>query len=159
MKKIVTLILSFLLMLSLGICIFATDSFDPTLDIVTSADGTMITVTMNNVPDGVLAELKITCKDWDNATVKDSSGKTMVSSFDTSDDTVSFAAVGGTYTITQKSTAPEKDHNYRPVGGATTDDKPDIKSPDTFDAGIALYVGLSVAGAVGTAMLGRKKED
>lgn len=46
------------------------------------------------------------------------------------------------------------------VGGTTTttEDKP-IESPETFDAGIALYVGMSVAAAVGTVTLSKKRED
>ena len=35
----------------------------------------------------------------------------------------------------------------------------DVTSAQTFDAGIALYVGVSVLGAVGTVALGKKRED
>jgi len=53
-----------------------------------------------------------------------------------------------------------------PAGGyypyyppTTTPDSELVKSPDTFDAGIALYVGVSVMGAIGTVVLGKKRED
>lgn len=43
-------------------------------------------------------------------------------------------------------------------GDTTTEDKP-IESPKTLDTGIALYVGMSIAAAVGTVTLGKKRED
>ena len=46
---------------------------------------------------------------------------------------------------------------YPPVVEDTTDK--DVTSAQTFDAGIALYVGVSVMGAVGTVALGKKRED
>lgn len=58
---------------------------------------------------------------------------------------------GNTGTITPPS-------NWWPIGGIATEDKP-IESPETFDAGIALYVGMSVAAAVGTVTLSKKRED
>ena len=50
---------------------------------------------------------------------------------------------------------------YPVVGGTTTTPVADetVTSPKTFDAGIALYVGMSVAAAVGTVTLGKKRED
>ena len=44
-----------------------------------------------------------------------------------------------------------------PVVEDTTDK--DVTSAQTFDAGIALYVGVSVLGAMGTVALGKKRED
>ena len=58
---------------------------------------------------------------------------------------------GNTGTITPPS-------NWWPIGGIATGDKP-IESPKTFDAGVALYVGMSVAAAVGTVTLSKKRED
>ena len=46
---------------------------------------------------------------------------------------------------------------YPPVVEDTTDK--DVTSAKTFDAGIALYVGVSVLGAMGTVALGKKRED
>lgn len=104
MKKIIVTLLSLVLVLSLSVCAFAdNDSFDPTLEIETSADGTTITVTMNELPEGVSAELTIPCEGWDGATVKNSSGEKVVSTFDKTADTITFAAVGDTYTITKSS--------------------------------------------------------
>ena len=50
---------------------------------------------------------------------------------------------------------------YYPVYIPTVEDTTDetVASPDTFDAGIALYVGVSVMGAIGTVVLGKKRED
>ena len=47
------------------------------------------------------------------------------------------------------------------VGGTTTTPDADetVTSPDTFDAGVVLYVGMSVAAAVGTVTLSKKRED
>ena len=46
---------------------------------------------------------------------------------------------------------------YPPVVEDTTDK--DVTSAQTFDAGIALYVGVSVLGAAGTVALSKKRED
>ena len=46
---------------------------------------------------------------------------------------------------------------YPPVVEDTTDK--DVTSAQTFDAGIALYVGVSVLGAMGTVALSKKRED
>ena len=46
---------------------------------------------------------------------------------------------------------------YPPVVEDTTDTK--VDSAQTFDAGIALYVGVSVLGAAGTVALSKKRED
>ena len=123
MKKIIVMILSLVMVLALSVCAFAdNDSFDPTLKVETSDDGKTITVTMNQLPDGISAELIIPCAGWDWATVKDSSGKTVASTFDKKADTVTFAAVGGTYVIT-KSSAPSG--GYYPV--VTPDPTPEEK--------------------------------
>ena len=135
MKKIIVTILSFVMVLALGVCAFATETFDPTLDIEKSTDGKTITVTMNDLPDGVSAELIIPCDGWDGATVKDSAGKTVASTFGEVDtnpdpditnlvDTVTFDAVGGTYTIT-KATTPAPG-GYYPV---VTPDKDTAEKP------------------------------
>ena len=124
MKKIIVTLLSLVMVLTLSVCAFAdNDSFDPTLKIETSDDGKTITVTMNELPDGVSAELTIPCDGWEWATVKDSSGKTVEATFGEVDtnpdpevkqivDAVTFDAVGGTYTIT-KSSAPSG--GYYPI--------------------------------------------
>ena len=45
-------------------------------------------------------------------------------------------------------------------GGATTPDTDKVTSADTFDAGIAMYVGMSVMAAAGSAVvIGKKRED
>lgn len=46
---------------------------------------------------------------------------------------------------------------YYPIYTPVEDTK--VDSPQTFDAGIALYVGVSIMGAVGTVALGKKRED
>lgn len=124
MKKLFAIVLALVLALSLGVTAFATDgssgssvdTFDPALNITTSADGKTITVEMNELPDGMAAELVIPCKDWAGAVVKDSSGNTITSTFGNVDvdpaedfevlvNAVTFEAVGGKYTIT-KAAAP-----------------------------------------------------
>jgi len=146
MKKLIVTILSLVVVFSLSVCAFATQSFDPTLDIEKSADGKTITVTMNDLPDGVSAELIIPCAGWDDATVKDSTGKTVVSTFGKVDnnpnpeveqlvDAVTFDAVGGTYTIT-KGSAPSGGNpgGYYPVvtpDKDTTEEKPTESKPIT----------------------------
>lgn len=120
MKKFFTIIFALLLTFSLSITALATeggnnssvDTFDPALKIATSADGKVITVTVNDLPEGLLAELVIPCDGWSGAVVKDSGGKTIASTFgevdvDPDEETtekvtaVTFEAVGGTYTITR----------------------------------------------------------
>ena len=59
----------------------------------------------------------------------------------------------GVYTVTKVT------GGYYPYYPSTTPDSELVKSPDTFDAGIALYVGVSVMGAIGTVVLGKKRED
>ena len=60
----------------------------------------------------------------------------------------------GVYTVTKVTTG-----GYYPYYPSTTPNSELVKSPDTFDAGIALYVGVSVMGAIGTVVLGKKRED
>ena len=48
---------------------------------------------------------------------------------------------------------------YPVVGGTTTTPDKTVTSPDTFDAGVVLYVGMSVAAAVGAVTLSKKRED
>ena len=77
------------------------------------------------------------------------------------DGSVSFYShLFSTYAVVYEDVATSTNYPiyYWPVGGTTTTDE-DIKSPETFDAGIALYVGMSVAAAVGTVTLSKKRED
>ena len=67
----------------------------------------------------------------------------------------------------------KSNHKPSPVGGGvpdapqryyyhpTTDTKADDTkgSPKTFDAGIALYVGMALTSAAGVAFVGKKRED
>lgn len=68
-----------------------------------------------------------------------------------------------TYAVVYEDTSNTPTGGYYPSygGGGTTTTTPDkeITSPKTFDAGVALYVGISVVGAVGTVVLGKKRED
>ena len=49
---------------------------------------------------------------------------------------------------------------YPVVGGTTTTPDKPVTSPDTFDAGIGLYIGMSIAAAAGSAVImGKKRED
>lgn len=54
--------------------------------------------------------------------------------------------------------APTPVYPYYPPTVDDTTEK-DVTSAQTFDAGIALYVGMSVMGAVGTVALSKKRED
>lgn len=184
MKKIIVLMFSLVLVVSLGVCASATapESFDPTLDIVTSSDGTTITVTMNDLPDNVAAELTIPCDGWDGATVKDAGNNEVTSTF--ANEAVTFAAVGGTYTITKETNNAGGDNNTgggnntgtggtpggntNPGGanpgtgnGNTTSGDPNkTESSKTFDAGIALYGAMAVLAATGSAVvIGKKRKD
>ena len=142
MKKIIVTLLSLVMVLTLSVCAFAdNDSFDPTLKIETSDDGKTITVTMNELPDGVSAELTIPCDGWEWATVKDSSGKTVEATFGEVDtnpdpevkqivDAVTFDAVGGTYTIT-KSSAPSGGYYPIVTPETTPVEKPTETKPTT----------------------------
>ncbi len=61
----------------------------------------------------------------------------------------------GTYSVSTPAPTPTPSYPYyTPVVEDTT-----VDSAQTFDAGIALYVGVSVLGAVGTVALGKKRED
>lgn len=58
---------------------------------------------------------------------------------------------GGSYTV------PARYYYYQPTTDTkTTDTK---GSPKTFDAGIALYVGMALTSAAGVAFVGKKRED
>lgn len=189
MKKLIVTILALVVVLSLSVCAFAApNSFDPTLDIATSADGTTITVTMNNLPDGVSAELTIPCEGWDGATVKDAGNNTVTSTF--ANEAVTFAAEGGTYTITKETntntgggngggnqggnqggtgtgTGGNVGGNTGNIGGDTTTSGTSgstttttVESNKTFDAGIALYGAMAVLAATGSAMvIGKKRKN
>ena len=81
-----------------------------------------------------------------------------------SDGSVSFESDKfSTYAVVYEDTSKTPTGGYYPSygGGGTTTTTPDkeITSPKTFDAGVALYVGISVVGAVGTVVLGKKRED
>ncbi len=126
MKKIIVLILSLALALSLSVCAFAAPtSFDPTLDIDTSEEG-VIGVKMNDLPDGVSAELTIPCDGWNYATVKDEDGNVVPSTF--ANGTVTFEAEGGVYIIT-KSSAPSYPGYYNPI--VSPEEKPVEKPTET----------------------------
>lgn len=73
-------------------------------------------------------------------------------------------AVGETITISADTTVTAVWENapvYYPVYVPTVEDTADTKvdSAQTFDAGVSLYVGVSIMGAVGTVALGKKRED
>ena len=77
------------------------------------------------------------------------------------DGSVSFYShLFSTYAVVYEDVATSTNYPiyYWPVGDTTTTDE-DVTSPKTFDAGVALYVGMSVAAAVGTVTLGKKRED
>ena len=56
---------------------------------------------------------------------------------------------------------PEQPPRYYYNSTTTTDTKADDTkgSPKTFDAGIALYVGMALTSAAGVAFVGKKRED
>ncbi len=64
---------------------------------------------------------------------------------------------GNTVTAGTSYTVPSRYYYYQP----TTDTKTDNTkgSPKTFDAGIALYVGMALTSAAGVAFVGKKRED
>ena len=64
---------------------------------------------------------------------------------------------GNTVTAGTSYTVPSRYYYYQP----TTDTKADNTkgSPKTFDAGIALYVGMALTSAAGVAFVGKKRED
>ena len=68
--------------------------------------------------------------------------------------------VNGSGAITERNpyTVPARYYYYN---STTTDTKTtDTKgSPKTFDAGIALYVGMALTSAAGVAFVGKKRED
>ena len=76
-------------------------------------------------------------------------------------------SAGSGYTMTKENVTGGVKYTFTKVTGGyypyypptTTPDSELVKSPDTFDAGIALYVGVSVMGAIGTVVLGKKRED
>lgn len=77
------------------------------------------------------------------------------------DGSVSFYShLFSTYAVVYEDVATSTNYPiyYWPVGDTTTTDE-DVTSPKTFDAGVALYVGMSVAAAVGTVTLSKKRED
>ena len=143
MKKIIVTLLSLVMVLALSVCAFAdNDSFDPTLKIETSDDGKTITVTMNELPDGVSAELTIPCADWEGATVKNADGREISSTFGKVDanpdstveelvNAVTFDAEGGTYTIT--TSTPSYPSGYYPIVTPETTpvEKPTETKPTT----------------------------
>ena len=54
---------------------------------------------------------------------------------------------------------PEKPSNNYYYYAPTTDTTETKGSPKTFDAGIALYVGMALTSAAGLAYTGKKRED
>ena len=64
---------------------------------------------------------------------------------------------GNTVTAGTSYTVPARYYYYNPTTDTkTTDTK---GSPKTFDAGIALYVGMALTSAAGVAFVGKKRED
>lgn len=64
---------------------------------------------------------------------------------------------GNTVTAGTSYTVPSRYYYYQPTTDTkTTDTK---GSPKTFDAGIALYVGMALTSAAGVAFVGKKRED
>ena len=64
---------------------------------------------------------------------------------------------GNTVTAGTSYTVPSRYYYYHPTTDTkTTDTK---GSPKTFDAGIALYVGMALTSAAGVAFVGKKRED
>ena len=61
----------------------------------------------------------------------------------------------GNYTIAKKPTS----YYYYPSTSDTTTSTTTKGSPKTFDAGIALYVGMALTSAAGVAFVGKKRED
>ena len=59
----------------------------------------------------------------------------------------------GTWTVTKIS------YYYYPSTSDTTTSTTTKGSPKTFDAGIALYVGMALTSAAGVAFVGKKRED
>ena len=102
-----------------------------------------------------LAEGKILQKNGDTYTAVTNSGIT--SGTYTSEPTVpsGYKATkndDGTWTVSKVSY-----YYYQPTTDTkTTDTK---GSPKTFDAGIALYVGMALTSAAGVAFVGKKRED
>ena len=52
-----------------------------------------------------------------------------------------------------------KSYYYYPSTSDTTTSTTTKGSPKTFDAGIALYVGMALTSAAGVAFVGKKRED
>ena len=64
---------------------------------------------------------------------------------------------GNTVTAGTSYTVPSRYYYYQPTTDTKTDDTKG--SPKTFDAGIALYVGMALTSAAGVAFVGKKRED
>lgn len=77
-------------------------------------------------------------------------------------------SAGSGYTMTKEDVTGGVKYTFTKVttGGyypyyppTTTPDSELVKSAETFDAGVAMYVAVSVMGAIGTVALGKKRED
>ena len=64
---------------------------------------------------------------------------------------------GNTVTAGTSYTVPSRYYYYQPTTDTKTDEAKG--SPKTFDAGIALYVGMALTSAAGVAFVGKKRED
>ena len=76
-------------------------------------------------------------------------------------DGVTGVTVNGVTVTGDSYTVPQPPRYYYNSTTTTTDTKTDDTkgSPKTFDAGIALYVGMALTSAAGVAFVGKKRED
>lgn len=65
----------------------------------------------------------------------------------------------GEYTVPDSKPNPKPNPKPNTNPSVNTTPNEGMTSPDTFDAGIALYVGVSVMGAIGSVVLSKKRED
>ena len=71
--------------------------------------------------------------------------------------TVKPVAEGDGKVALEKETVPSSSNNYYYYSPSTTTTDTTKGSPKTFDAGIALYVGMALTSAAGLAYSGKKK--
>lgn len=102
-----------------------------------NADGAITIVKSNNVAlDGINSNVTVTAKE--NAGTVKVNGNTVTA--------------GTSYTVPSR-------YYYYPSTSDTTTSTTTKGSPKTFDAGIALYVGMALTSAAGVAFVGKKRED
>ncbi|MBQ2782253.1 MAG: hypothetical protein IJE94_03555 [Oscillospiraceae bacterium] len=113
---------------------------------------------INNAGKDAVIEMK---KDGQSAVVKSETTFTVLAAVQPT------ISAGAGYKMVKENVTGGVKYTFTKVTGGyypyypptTTPDSELVKSPDTFDAGIALYVGVSVMGAIGTVVLGKKRED